>query len=212
MKAHWRKILSFLPGKTERKYYQKFFLKEHNEWVVKGKPLPVSNYSKQEALRAFQQKYNIKTLVETGTYLGDTLYALAHDFVELYSIELSEHYYKLAQLRFRNYSNVHLLQGDSGKVLKELVPKLNNPALFWLDGHYSGGLTAKGDLECPVYEELKAIFSSAYNHIIFIDDARLFVGSNDYPTLENLQTFVKNEKPAYQFLVENDCIRLVPSA
>ena len=210
MKAHWRKILSFLPKATERKYYKNFFFKEHNDWVVKGKPLPVSNFSKQDALRTFQQQYAIDTLVETGTYLGDTLYAMAHDFVNLYSIELSEHYYKLAQKRFRKYSNVHLLQGDSGKILKILVPKLKTPALFWLDGHYSGGLTAKGDLECPVYEELKAIFLSRYNHIVFIDDARLFVGVNDYPTLENLQSFVKNNKPGYQFLVENDCIRLVP--
>ena len=210
MKAHWRKILSFLPKATQRKYYEKFFLKEHNEWVVKRKPLPVSNFSKQDALRIFQKKYAIETLVETGTYLGDTLYAMAHDFVHLYSIELSEHYFKLAQRRFGKLSNVHLLQGDSGKVLNELVPKLKTPALFWLDGHYSGGLTAKGDLECPVYEELKAIFLSQYNHIVFIDDARLFVGVNDYPTLENLQSFVQNIKPGYQFLVENDCIRLVP--
>ncbi len=208
MKAHWRKLLSFLPENIERKYYKNFFQKEHEKWVAKAKPLPVSNHSKQEALRTFQQKYSLKILVETGTYLGDTLYSLAHDFEQLYSIELSEHYYNLAQKRFSRFGNINLLQGDSGKVLKELVPKLKSPALFWLDGHYSGGLTAKGDKECPVYEELTAIFSSPHNHVIFIDDARLFIGENDYPTLESLKEFVKSQKPNYQFSIENDCIRL----
>ena len=210
MKAHWRTILSFLPDNIARKYYKNFFVKEHNEWLIKGKPLPVSNFSKQEALKSFQRKYAIKTLIETGTYLGDTLYAMAPAFEQLYSIELSEHYYRLAQKRFKNFNNIHLLLGDSGKVLKDLVPKLTSPALFWLDGHYSGGLTAKGDKECPVYEELNAIFSSPHHHFIFIDDARLFVGANDYPTLENLQSFVKNAQPNYKFSVENDCVRLVP--
>ena len=162
-------------------------------------------------MQSFQRKYAIKTLVETGTYLGDTLYAMTPDFEQLYSIELSGHYYRLAQKRFKNFNNIHLLLGDSGKVLKDLVPTLTSPALFWLDGHYSGGLTAKGDKECPVYEELNAIFSSPQQHFIFIDDARLFVGANDYPTLENLQSFVKNAKPTYIFSVENDCVRLVPS-
>ena len=210
MKAHWRKVLSFLPENIERRFYKSFFQKEHEQWVEQGKPLPVSNHSKQEALRTFQQKYSLKILVETGTYLGDTLYSLAHDFEQLYSIELSEHYYLLAQKRFSKLSNINLLQGDSGTVLKELVPKLNNPALFWLDGHYSGGLTAKGDKECPVYEELNSIFTSSHNHVIFIDDARLFIGKNDYPTIGNLEQFVKNHKPNYKFSIENDCIRLVP--
>lgn len=211
MKAHWRKILSFLPEKTQRKYYHNFFQKEHQEWILKGKPLPVSNLAKQEALRFFKEKYKLNILVETGTYLGDTLYALANDFEQLYSIELSQHYYDLAKKRFKNFKQINLLYGDSGKVLNELVPTLKGPALFWLDGHYSGGLTAKGDLECPVYDELNAIFASPHKHVIFIDDARLFIGKNDYPTVENLTKYVQSKKSDYNISVENDCIRLVPN-
>lgn len=210
MKAHWRKLISFLPEKTERSYYNTFFKTEHQHWIANGKPLPVSNYSKQEALRIYQQKHGIKILVETGTYLGDTLYSLVHDFEKLYSIELSEHYHNKAKQKFKKFNNVQLLLGDSGKVLNQIVPQLNQPALFWLDGHYSGGLTAKGDLECPVYNELNAIFASPFQHHIFIDDARLFVGKNDYPTLDDLTAFVKNKKQDRKIYVENDCIRIVP--
>lgn len=211
MKSHWRKLLALLPTDLERKYYNKFFLKKHQEWEHKGKPLPVSNYSKQEALREFQKKFQVKILVETGTYLGDTLYSLSTDFEQLYSIELSEHYYQLAKKRFKNIPQVNLLQGDSGEVLRGLVPKLKSKALFWLDGHYSGGLTAKGEKECPVFEELHSIFSSPFQHLIFIDDARLFIGKNDYPTIQEMRDFIKLQKPSYHFSIENDCIRLLPA-
>ncbi len=103
------------------------------------------------------------------------------------------------------------MQGDSGEVLKQLIPVLSSQAIFWLDGHYSGGLTAKGAKECPGYEELNAIFNSSIEHVICIDDARLFVGKNDYPTIDELSIFVQEKKPGYAFSVENDCIRLLPA-
>jgi hypothetical protein len=210
MKSHWRKILSLLPANLEKKYYSKFFIKEHEEWEQNGKRLPVSNLTKQQALREFQKRYGLKTLVETGTYLGDTLYALSDSFDQLYSIELSQYYYNLARKRFRKIPKIHLLQGDSGLVLKQLLPTLDAPAIFWLDGHYSGGLTAKGEKECPVFEELTPIFSSPFQHLIFIDDARLFIGKNDYPTVEEMKDFVKSHKRSYNLSIENDCIRLLP--
>lgn len=212
MKSHWRKLLSLLPSKLERNFYSSFYKKEHQLWENNGKQLPVSNYSKHLALISLQKKYNLKTLIETGTYLGDTLYSVSPYFETLYSIELSEFYYKKAKARFNNYTKIHLLNGDSGKVLKELVPKLKNSTLFWLDGHYSGGLTAKGDLECPVYEELIAIFSSTFKHVIVIDDARLFDGTNDYPHIDKLKLFIEEKMPAYRFSLANDSIILEPKS
>jgi len=211
MKSHWRKLLSLLPAGMEKKYYRQFFEKEHEKWIENGQPLPVSNLSKQRVLQAFQKQYGVKTLVETGTYLGDTLYALAGNFETLYSIELSDHYHLLAKKRFRKMPWIHLLSGDSAKVLKEVVPTFRAQAMFWLDGHYSGGLTAKGEKECPVFEELTAIFSSPFEHLIFIDDARLFVGKNDYPTIDALRQFVSLKRASYSLSVENDCIRLLPA-
>ena len=211
MKNHWRKLLALLPEKAERKQYEKHFKREHTQWVKSGSPLPVSNLSKQKVLMQFQQQNSIKNFVETGTYFGDTLYAVYPHFEQLYSIELSPVFFKKAQQRFKHLQKVQLLQGDSGKVLKHLVPALNSAAIFWLDGHYSGGLTAMGDKECPVYEELNAIFASPFSHLVFIDDARLFIGKNDYPTIEELRAFVQQHKAGYSFSVENDCIRLLPA-
>ncbi len=211
MKNHWRNILSFLPKKIERKYYEDFFAREHSQWVQNGKPFPASNVSKQQTLKELQKKYKVKILVETGTYLGDTLYSLYDDFDQLYSIELSDYFYTKAKKRFVSYPKIKLLSGDSSTLLLNVVTSLAEPALFWLDGHYSGGLTARGDTECPVYKELEAIFSSQAKHVIVIDDARLFVGENDYPTLDELKAFVSAHRGAYDFTVSNDSIKLLPA-
>jgi hypothetical protein len=57
--------------------------------------------------------------------------------------------------------------------------------------------------------ELQLIFDRAHwEQVILIDDARVFVGQNDYPTLEQLRTFVLKRHPDWAFEVENDIIRI----
>jgi len=210
MKDYQRRLLQLLPDIVEQKYYQRFFLKEHKTFQKENGEGPASNLSKQQVLKLLRKSSQCSILVETGTYLGDTLYALYNNFDNLYSIELSSLFYQKATKRFKKMSKIRLLQGDSGKVLKQLVPTLKGSAIFWLDGHYSGGLTAKGEKECPVFEELLSIFSSPLEHYILIDDARLFIGQNDYPTLDELKHFVEQQKPDYSFVIANDAIRLMP--
>ncbi len=65
-------------------------------------------------------------------------------FKDVYSVEIGDDLYNAAKQKFRNSKNVHLFHGDSGKVLAELLYRIDQPALFWLDGHYSAGITAKG--------------------------------------------------------------------
>ena len=83
------------------------------------------------------------------------------------------------------------------------------PCLFWLDGHYSAGITAKGEKETPIWEELEHICDHPIkNHVILIDDASLFVGKNDYPNLDSLQKFVESRFPDNIFEVRDDMIRI----
>jgi hypothetical protein len=91
--------------------------------------------------------------------------------------------------------------------MHDIIEKVNHPAIFWLDGHYSGDITAKGDKECPILEELAAIFSGEkHDHILLIDDARLFNGTHDYPTLEDVKTFIHKENPTATINVDFDMI------
>jgi hypothetical protein len=133
------------------------------------------------------------------------------NFKQIYSIELSAIYFKRAKKLFKSQKKVNLLLGDSKIVLKELVPTLTAKTLFWLDAHYSGGITAKGDKESPIIDELSIIFNhNPFNHVILIDDARCFIGQHDYPTIEELKSLMNKYAPNYKMKIENDIIKLFP--
>jgi len=161
---------------------------------------------------AYLRKFGLSRFIETGTHLGDTLAYMAHDkTIQCTSIELDDGFYQRAKARFTSYTNVELLLGDSGAQLPQVVRQLKSPALFWLDGHYSGSTTARGDLDTPVSDELQAILGSPiHTHVILIDDARCFDGSNGYPNLDDLLKVVR-EQSDYRVEVSADIIRLTPN-
>ncbi len=179
------------------------------KWRLKGSKLPIPNFKKQSIIKSIQNKSGYKIFVETGTYLGDMIFAQKNNFKKLYSVELGKELYEAAKKRFQSFPNVNLLQGDSGEVLSQVVGEINEPAIFWLDGHYSGGVTAKGSLNCPIWGELKAILARRnYSHIVLIDDAREFIGKNDYPSIDDIELFLRDSGIQFELSVSNDMIRI----
>lgn len=184
-------------------------LTEIARWIQAGcagiTPPPV----KRMVLSAYRTQYGLTQFIETGTHLGDPLaYIAQQKSVHATSIELDEAYYRAAKQRFIEYPNVTVLQGDSGKLLPDPVRQLQIPALFWLDGHYSGGDMGKGELDTPVSAELEAILdSSVKGHVTPIDNARCFDGSQDYPYLDRLLEMVRRKK-TYHIEISTDIIRL----
>jgi hypothetical protein len=164
-------------------------------------------------IKSYLRRFRLSHFIETGTYLGDTLAEVARNkSVTCTSIELSDELYKAAVQRFRDYRNVGLRHGDSGQVLPECVQGMKSPALFWLDGHYSGGNTARGEGDTPVSAELESILDSPIKtHVILIDDARCFNGTNSYPHLHVLLQVVQ-QNVNYDIEVSADIIRLTPKA
>jgi hypothetical protein len=186
-----------------------------------GKPVIVPSYEdKKNILDAYKTKFALDVLVETGTFMGDTVEYFKNKMKKIISIELAEDLARKAQKRFANDHNVEIIRGDSGKVLKDIVKEINEPVLFWLDGHYSSEffvgdeyiVTAKSNLNTPVVEELKTILASRKDHIILIDDARLFNGTEDYPTISALKKIVRKTRSSYNVEVNNDMIHITPSA
>lgn len=180
------------------------------EWNRRGRPVPPPHIVKQMIIAEYREKYGYEILVETGTYMGDMVEAQKKRFREIYSIELGLDLFNKAVERFGGDNNVKIVQGDSGKVLPGILATVKEPAIFWLDGHYSAGITAKGDKNCPIFEELDAILDNReLDHVVLIDDARYFIGKGDYPTIDDLTSYVKSRNDKYRVVVECDTIRYV---
>jgi hypothetical protein len=179
-------------------------------WRRSGSPVPPPHLYKQKLLTRYASRHRLATLVETGTYLGDMIFALRHRFRTIISIELSTELCERAQQRLREFPHVSIIQGDSSRVLPDILEGLKAPTLFWLDGHYSAGNTALGDRETPVSAEVDAILRHPVKgHVVLIDDARNFDGTHDYPTLTALRDYVHRVFPQADFSVKDDIIRIV---
>ena len=197
----------------KRKREKKRQAKELREWEEKGMPVLLPHIIKQRVLRKFAEEYGLKILVETGTYYGEMVEAMKDCFSKIYSIELSKELYEDARERFRSAKHIELIHGDSGKELKKLMQKIDKPALFWLDGHYSAGVTARGEKDTPIYEELHCILNAQnLGHVIIIDDARDFGNDPAYPSLEELKEFIRSKNKDVSIAVQDDSIRIIPKA
>lgn len=180
-------------------------------WEMKGKPVPPPSIIKQRTLEAYAKKFNLTVFVETGTYYGDTVEAMKNIFNQIYSIELSRKLHEKAKKRFKGVKHIELINGDSGVELEKLIRRIDRPTLFWLDGHYSGGETAKADKETPIYEELNCIFNTIdRGDVIIIDDARNFGTVAAYPNIEELNNFIRSKRPATNIDIQDDMIRITP--
>lgn len=201
-------IKNILPNFLLNWHLKKTSKKLIKEWEKNGKKGVAPQLIKQTIITDYQRAFRLSTFIETGTYLGDMVFAQKYFFQNLISIELDEKLYEKAKARFKNDKHIKLYQGDSGVILQTVLKEINCPCLFWLDGHYSGGITSKGTLNTPILAELNTVLTQPYNHVVLIDDARLFTGENDYPTIEEIRQFVLKQKPTYSFEVKYDIIRI----
>lgn len=157
---------------------------------------------------SYLKRPDIRTFIETGTYKGDTVQYVKDDFEKIFTIELSEKYANDAIERFKDTSKVIIIKGDSALELPKLSKEINEPCVFWLDGHYSYGDTAKSEKKTPILEEIKSVLETNLNHLILIDDARLFIGRHNYPSLIRFASFVKKVNKSYKISVSKDIIIL----
>jgi len=180
-------------------------------FIVGKRVIPPTDEVKRLTIEEYSKNFSINILIETGTYLGETIDALKNKFVKLISIELDTVLFEKARAKFGDFSHISILHGNSSQILQLYLASIHEPALFWLDGHYSGTGTAKGEFNTPILGELKAILNHPIkSHVILIDDARCFVGENGYPTMKDLFSFINKINRNLRFVIEDDIIRILP--
>jgi len=157
---------------------------------------------KVRALRRYAAAFGLTTFVETGTYLGETVAAVADLFERCITIELSPELWRRASAALEPRANVSCLQGDSSDVLPKVLQRIEAPALFWLDAHASGGETVNSG-RGPIFDELAAIYAHPIKgHVILIDDARG----------HQVEAIAASAPATHRAVVRNDIIRITPAA
>lgn len=175
-------------------------------WGLDGAPPPPPPIIKQAMIASYLLASGYDRFVETGTYLGHTTFLIASLGVEVDTIELGENHYSRAQRDFADNPRVRCHFGDSTDVLPKILAELQQPALFWLDGHYSAGDTALGKKTTPIEEELFALREHPIrDHIILVDDIRGF-GGNGYPEVAWLAERLAEIVPGAKVELKNDAL------
>jgi hypothetical protein len=179
-------------------------------WVLRGKPVRSPHLLKQMTVAEYGRRYHLRCLVETGTYYGEMVAALRKQFDRVYSIELDPKLAEYSRQRFKNDPQVKILEGDSGALVPEVVAQLDRPAVFWLDAGYYGVDLTQGDLS-RLLTELRAILSSSVReHIVLMDDARMFVGTDRKFTASQLVAWIEREFPDRKVEIIRDIFRVTP--
>ncbi len=166
------------------------------------------SYTKFRLINSVRQRTNANVFVEAGTFKGVMSARCASVFQQVYTVELDKNLASRAGKYLARKQNVYVVQGDAIQVIPVLLQsdQINNVLIF-LDGHFSGGDTAKGDLVEPAVAAIKKI-TPYKNKIraIIIDDFRNFGSEYDYPTKSELlqaieQTFAKCRLSVFSDLV-----------
>lgn len=170
----------------------------------------------------FLDPFVTQIFLETGFHRGDgTAIALKAGFGCVYSCDVSEFAYGWCSHRFRRQRDkVHLVLKDSREFLRDriggpvippgkFVTDLGQKSTFWLDAHWCGGNGEVGGTDGgraedhPLLEELAIIGTHPIrNHIILIDDVRMF-DTPGWPTTKQVYKAIYAINPAYNIKFED---------
>jgi hypothetical protein len=188
-------------------YYLLRNLQSWVQWQQRRYEAPSPLFIKRAVL--LRNGHPDSTWIETGTYLGETTRFLAKRSQFVHSLEPEPTLFANAKELFKNAGNVRIINGTSETVLPGLLPAISGSVNFWLDGHYSAGITYKGSQDTPIADELSCIARNLahLNQVcVLIDDVRLFVDNSNensgYPPLDFLVTWSREN--SFRWHIEQD--------
>lgn len=175
----------------------------------------VGFYALRDLGLALRDGLDITTFIETGTYKAQTTEWASKNFKKVITVEAHRGFFDRATKIHANRKNIRFIFGDSLVQLPKAIKPLRKPALIWLDAHkcrFEDSLTAS---ECPLVDELQAIKATGVEHVIMIDDARMFIepppepyDPAQWPTLNKVAELLP---PDYEYTIWHDAIIAVPA-
>jgi hypothetical protein len=177
-------------------------------WKLRGEPERSPHLLKQRTVREYAERYGLRVLVETGTYYGEMVAAMKNRFDAIYSVEFDHRLAERAKRKFARHAHIHIFEGDSQKVVPELLKQIQEPALFWLDAGYYGWAGLQGDKQRLTTEMDAILHDQDKQHIVLMDDARGLNGQNGAPTVGRLKEEIESEFPGRIVTVKHDILRI----
>lgn len=175
--------------------------------------IPAPGEVRRICLLHAQRELGYRNFVETGTHLGETAATAAAVFENVHTIELDPTLARQARERFENTVNVTVHEGNSADALPTLLPRLEGGTVLWLDAHYSGGATARGEEDTPLLRELESIRRFAVRPVaVFIDDARMLGTDPAYPSLPKVVQQLLNIDEGLKIGVIADLVWATPES
>jgi hypothetical protein len=144
------------------------------------------------------QQYNARAFVETGTGFGFGVHhASQFPFNLIVSVEILAAEVERLRPPFADDKRIHLIAGQSPTVLRQVLPQIQSPIIFWLDAHFPGAhhheqsydATAQQQVRLPLESELQVIkeLRPDGKDVILIDDLRIYEQDNfQYGNLSDL--------------------------
>lgn len=120
---------------------------------------------RQAIFEAVTRRIRFESIVETGTYLGNTTGWMNHvTGLPVHTSEINRHFHLLACRRLAARQQVSLELGDSIDFLRRLAasPMTTQRVYFYLDAHWYESL--------PLAEELRLIVRHWRNFVVMVDD------------------------------------------
>ena len=168
---------------------------------------PPPSLKRAHLLSLFRQRGH-RVLIESGTYLGGTVEHFIPHAERIVSVEIDPALHVRAAEHFAPFPHVEIVLGDAAEHVPRIVSRLDLPPLVYLDGHYSGAGTGRGEEFEPAATIVGRIAAAGVppGTTIVVDDLRIFGRDAEAPTLEQLLAAVGASFPHARVRADVDAL------
>ncbi len=143
-----------------------------------------------------KEKFNVETIIETGTQYGYTTKWFSENFDNVFTIEADANHFSISRENLKGIKNITSMFGKSEDLIMDAISQAKGKILFFLDAH---GCEIGGT---ALLEELRAIGEIAKNSVVAIHDFKVPNRNFGFDTydgkdldLEFIQNYIPNIYP-----------------